>query len=90
MRRLTLLFIVTALVLPSAALAQRQADATAQYYASFGNEKSLPAPAPAPAPTGGDGLSWTLAIGRGIALMLAAGGLGVYASRTIRPRGLGA
>jgi hypothetical protein len=40
--------------------------------------------------TGGDGLSWTLAIGAGIALMLAAGGLGVYAGRTIHPRHIGA
>ena len=40
--------------------------------------------------TDGNGLSWTLAIGSGIALMLAAGGLGVYAGRAIHPRHLGA
>ena len=40
--------------------------------------------------TDGNGLSWTLAIGGGIALMLAALGLGVYAGRTIHPRHIGA
>jgi hypothetical protein len=40
--------------------------------------------------TDGDSLSWTLAIGGGIALMLAALGLGVHAGRTIHPRHIGA
>jgi hypothetical protein len=43
-----------------------------------------------PVATDGDGLSWTLAIGAGIALMLGALGLGVYAGRTIHPRHIGA
>ena len=49
-----------------------------------------PPPAAAPVATDGNGLSWTLAIGGGIALMLAALGLGVYAGRTIHPRHIGA
>jgi len=35
-------------------------------------------------------VSWWLAIGSGVALMLIAGGLGVYAGRTVHPRHLGA
>lgn len=104
MTRLTMLFIAVALVLPGAAFAMpdrepsavaapitRGADQAA-YYASFGDTQSLPAPADesAPVATDGDGLSWTLAISGGIALMLVAGGLGVYAGRTIHPRHLGA
>jgi hypothetical protein len=62
------------------------------YSASSGPTKSLPTPAdePAAVATDGNGVGWTLAIGSGIALMLLAGGLGVYAGRTIRPRHLGA
>ena len=58
----------------------------------FGAPKPLPAPVEqtAPVATDGNGLSWTLAIGAGIALMLAALGLGVYAGRTIHPRHIGA
>jgi hypothetical protein len=71
---------------------QRKAAAVARYYASYGSPKPLAAPVQAPATvaTDGNGLSWTLAIGAGIALMLAALGLGVYAGRTIRPRHIGA
>ena len=72
--------------------AQRKAEAVDGYYAALRERKSLPARAQAPAAvaTDGDGLSWTLAIGAGIALMLGALGLGVYAGRTIRPRHIGA
>jgi hypothetical protein len=72
--------------------AQRKAEAGDGYYAAFRERKSPPAPAQAPAPvaTDGDGLSWTLAIGAGIALMFAALGLGVFAGRTIHPRHIGA
>ena len=49
-----------------------------------------PSSSPRPVATDGNGLSWTLAIGGGIALMLAALGLGVYAGRTIHPRHIGA
>ena len=71
---------------------QRKWSAMGRYYASFGGTKPLPAPVdePAAVATDGNGVSWTLAIGAGIALMLAAGGLGVYAGRTIHPRHLGA
>jgi hypothetical protein len=74
------------------AAAKRKAEAVGAYYATFGATKPLPAPAEqtAPVATDGDGLSWTLAIGAGIALMLAALGLGVYAGRTIHPRHIGA
>jgi hypothetical protein len=74
------------------AAANRKASAVGAYYASFGATKPLPAPVEqtAPVATDGDGLSWTLAIGAGIALMLAALGLGVYAGRTIHPRHIGA
>jgi len=72
------------------AAAARKAAAVGRYYASYRNAQSLPAQAPAAVATGGDGLSWTLAIGAGIALMLAALGLGVYAGRTIHPRHIGA
>jgi hypothetical protein len=72
------------------AAAARKAAAVGAYYASFRNAQSLPAPAQAPVATDGDGLSWTLAIGAGIALMFGALGLGVYAGRTIHPRHIGA
>ena len=74
------------------AAANRKASAMGAYYASFGATKPLPAPVeqPAAVATDGNGLSWTLAIGAGIALMLAALGLGVYAGRTIHPRHIGA
>ena len=74
------------------AAANRKWSAVGSYYASFGATKPLPAPVEpsAPVATDGDGLSWTLAISAGIALMLAAVGLGVYAGRTIHPRHIGA
>jgi hypothetical protein len=75
------------------AAANRKWSAMGSYYASFGATKPLPAgpvEQSAPVATDGDGLSWTLAIGAGIALMLAALGLGVYAGRTIHPRHIGA
>jgi hypothetical protein len=100
MSRLTMLFVAVALVLPGAALAQPIANLRApdrdersraglgRHSASFGTEQSLPAPAPAPAPaaTDGDGVSMTLAVAGGVALMLLAGGLGVYAGGKLRPR----
>jgi hypothetical protein len=119
MARLTMLFIVVALVVPGAASAvapdrdagtraafgtvldehgvdqaaqQRKWAAVGRYYASLGATTPLPAPVdePAAVATDGGGLSWTLAIGAGIALMFAALGLGVYAGRTFHPRHLGA
>jgi hypothetical protein len=74
------------------AAAARKAAAVGAYYASFRNAQPLPTAAEAPAPvaTDGNGVGWTLAIASGIALMLIAGGLGVYAGRTIHPRHIGA
>jgi hypothetical protein len=100
MTRLTMLFIAVALVLPGAALARpaidrhgvdqaaatRKWSAVNDYYAA----KAVPAPVEQPAASDGNGLSWSIAIGAGIALMLAAGGLGLYAGRTVRPRHIGA
>ena len=70
------------------AAAQRTAEAVGRYYASYRAENSLPAPAPAA--TGDDGLSWPIAIGAGLVLILLAGGLGAYAGRMVRPRRIGA
>ena len=74
------------------AAANRKASAWGAYYASHPATKPLPAPVEqtAPVATDGNGLSWTLAIGAGIALKLAALGLRVYAGRTIHPRHVGA
>jgi hypothetical protein len=76
------------------AAAQRKAEAIGRYYATFRAAKPLPAPVEQPAPAAsdgtGNGLSWSIAIGAGIALMLVAGGLGLYAGRMVRPRHLGA
>jgi hypothetical protein len=103
MSRLTSLFVLVALVLPGAAFgatldengidqaaAHRKAVAVQEYYASHRNGTSLPVPAREPAATDGGGVSPSLAIGAGIALILFAGGLGVYFGRTVRPRHLGA
>ena len=74
------------------AAAQRKAEAVGRYYASFRDEQPLTVPADvrAPVATDGNGLSWSLAIGGGITLILLAGGLGVYAGRVVRPRHIGA
>jgi hypothetical protein len=130
MTRLTLLFVVAALVIPGAAFAMPAQDLTAPdreqptaapvnapgtdvaadfrarngdvaardakwraveaYYASYGNPKPIAAPAPAAVADDRTGPSWFGALGIGVALMLLAGGLGVYAGRTLRPRHLGA
>jgi hypothetical protein len=95
MARLTLLLILAALALPGAAAAQASDEAalaTERYYQSYGTD---PAPvttaAPAvPAASGHDGPSWLGAAGIGAGLVLLAGGLGAYAARTVRPRGVGA
>ena len=104
MTRLTLLFLVAALVLPGAALAaatdangvdraaaHRKALAIERYYSSYGTPDALVVRASAPATVPDrDGLSWTLAIGVGIGLVLLAGGLGLYGGRMVRPRHIGA
>ena len=43
-----------------------------------------------PAASGNDGPSWLGAAAIGAGLVLLAGGLGAYAARTVRPRGVGA
>jgi hypothetical protein len=129
MTRLTMLFVVAALVIPGAAFASpaqdpggtqpqtaqnltapdRDArtravlnngvDAAAQdakwraieaYYASYAKPKPIVAVEPAPVADDHTGPSWFGAFGIGAALMLLAGGLGVYAGRSLRPRHLGA
>jgi hypothetical protein len=133
MTRITLLFLVAALVLPGTALAMptfhdhglavptdqnltapdrdqgtrsalaaangvdraaahRKALAIERYYSSYGAPDSsvVKASAPAPVATDQDGLSWTLAIGAGIGLILVAGGVGLYGGRMVRPRHIGA
>ena len=95
MARLTLLLTLLVLALPAAALArpvEERALATERYYQSYGTD---PAPvataAPAvPVASGHAGPSWLGAAGIGAGLVLLAGGLGAYAARTVRPRGVGA
>jgi len=116
MTRLTLLFIVVALVVPGAALAMPAPDrdagtraaltaygvdqaavdakarAIAAYYASYGTIKpaDIAASTSKPVATGDTGPSWFGTLGIGLGLILLAGGIGVYAGRSLRPRHLGA
>jgi len=60
-----------------------------KYYASY-DEPAPAEPAPASVATDGDGLSLPAGIGIGFGLVVLAGGIGVYAGRSMRPRGLGA
>jgi hypothetical protein len=103
MTRLTLLFLVAALVLPGAVHAMaapdqsltpqhRNALATERYYSSYGTPERpvVKASAPATVTPDRDGLSWTIAIGAGFGLVLLAGGLGLYGGRMVRPRHIGA
>ena len=127
MTRLTLLLLLVALVVPSAAAALSAADreqptatplnargtdvaadfrarsgeattadakarAVERYYSSYGEPTPIATSAPASQPVGSghDGPSWFGALGIGLGLMLLAGGLGVYAGRSLRPRHMGA
>ena len=107
MTRLTLLFVVAALVIPGAAFAtptndaapNKGVDVAAQdakwravedYYSSYGEPKPIVASEPAPVVDDHAGPSWFGAFGIGAALMLIAGGIGVAAGRSLRPRHLGA
>ena len=95
MARLTLLLTLLALALPAAALArspEEPALATERYYQSYGADTApVVTAAPAvPAASGHDGPSWLGAAAIGTGLALLAGGLGAYAARTVRPRGIGA
>jgi len=95
MARLTLLLTLLALALPAAAPAATPEEAslaTERYYQSY---RADPAPivtaAPAvPAASGHAGPSWLGAAAIGAGLALLAGGIGAYAARTVRPRGIGA
>ena len=115
MTRLTLLFLIAALIVPGAAsavapdrdpgtraalnehgvdtaAATAKARAVEQYYSSYGTVKpaAIAAPAPASVTTDHTGPSWFGTFGIGVALMLLAGGLGIYAGRSVRPRHIGA
>ena len=74
------------------AAADRKAPAIEEYYASYGTVKppALPAATTETPASGHDGPSWIGALGIGLGLILIAGGLGVYAGRSVRPRHLGA
>ena len=91
MARLTLLLTLLALALPSAALAatDEAALATERSYSSYGTDPA-PIVVTAPAAAGHDGPSWLGAAGLGAGLVLLAAGLGAYAARSARLRGLGA
>ena len=75
------------------AAADDKAIAMEKYYASYGTVEPVEFAASAasdPVATGHDGPSWFGTLGIGVGLMLIAGGLGVYAGRSVRPRHLGA
>jgi hypothetical protein len=96
MARLTLLLTLVVLALPSAALASSVSDRDAQalaneyYRQSHGTAPTAATTAAPPVSTGHSGPSWLGASALGAALVLLAGGLGAYAARTVRPRGIGA
>ncbi len=114
MTRLTLLFLIAAFAVPSAAFAlpapdrdagtrtalnehgideaaaNRKAIAVERYYSSYGEPAAIKASAPVVEPSGHAGPSWFGTAGIGVGLVLLAGGLGVYAGRSLRPRHLGA
>jgi hypothetical protein len=67
-----------------------KARAVEAYYSSYGKPEPLAAPATEPVSTGSDGLPLFAALGIGFGVVLLAGGIGVYAGRSMRPRGVGA
>ena len=74
------------------AAADRKTQAIERYYASYGTVKpaEIAAATTEPVSSGHAGPSWFGALGIGLGLILIAGGLGVYAGRSLRPRHLGA
>ena len=93
MARLTLLLTLLVLALPAAALAatpEESSIATERYYQSYRAEPVVTAAPAVPAASGHDGPSWLGAAAIGAGLALLAGGIGAYAARTVRPRGIGA
>jgi hypothetical protein len=89
MARLTLLLMLLVLALPATAFAgsREAALATERYYSSYGTDPA-PLVTATPAATSHDGPSWLGAAAIGAGLVLLAGGLGAYAARTVRPRGV--
>jgi hypothetical protein len=90
MARVTLLLTLLALALPATAIAQTREEAalaTERYYSSYGTDPA-PLVSATPPATGHDGPSWLGAAAIGGGLVLLAGGLGAYATRTVRPRGV--
>jgi hypothetical protein len=95
MARLTLLFTLVVLALPSAALASSVSDPDRDLQA-LGNEyyyrhSHSTAPTAAttaapPVPTGHSGPSWLGAAALGAALVVLGGGVGAYGARSLRPR----
>jgi len=71
------------------AAANRKAIATEKYYSSYGEPAEITS-VPVVQQSGHTGPSWFGTLGIGVGLILIAGGLGVYAGRTLRPRHLGA
>jgi hypothetical protein len=71
--------------------ANRKARAIEKYYASYGTMKpvEIAAASTEPVSSGRSGPSWFGTLGIGFGLILIAGGLGVYAGRSLRPRHLG-
>ena len=93
MARLTLLLTLLVLALPAAALAQSPRRRRSRPSATTRPYGTGPAPLVTAAPggpAGHDGPSWLGAAAIGAGLVLLAGGLGAYAARTVRPRGVGA
>jgi hypothetical protein len=78
-----------------ASINARGTDVAADFRARGGETAGVRAPAPIhasePAPVESSaGPSWLGTLGIGLGLILLAGGLGVYAGRTVRPRRIGA
>ena len=71
------------------AAAYRKAIATEKYYSSYREPAEITS-VPVVQQSGHTGPSWFGTLGIGVGLILIAGGLGVYAGRTLRPRHLGA
>jgi hypothetical protein len=64
--------------------------ASKEYFSSYGAPAPIETSAPAPAPIESRaGPSWFGALGIGLGLVLFAGGLGIFAGRSIRPRHIG-
>jgi hypothetical protein len=74
------------------AAADAKARAVEKYYASYRTVEpaKIAASTSDPVVSGDNGPSWFGALGIGLGLILLAGGIGVYAGRSLRPRHLGA